>query len=121
MPFYDWFPYEVNKPRIPQAAPYFVELKKNTFYKWCSCGNSKTQPWCTDTSACLKGFQPLTVHCSVRDRAMLLCGCKHSEKRPFCNLTHNYVKGHANTSKMCGVLFAGGFGLSFVSTFIFHP
>lgn len=29
MPFYDWFPYEVNKPRIPQAAPYFVELKKN--------------------------------------------------------------------------------------------
>jgi len=34
------------KPTISQKAPYAVAVESGKSYYWCSCGQSKNQPFC---------------------------------------------------------------------------
>ena len=88
MTFTDWFPHDL-KPNSPQLSPYFVELRGDKTYQWCSCGNSKTQPFC-DGRHKGTGFKPIPVRGSG---TFMLCGCKFAESRPFCNFTHLRQEG----------------------------
>ena len=36
----------MSEPVIAQKAPYSVEVKAGESYWWCSCGQSKNQPFC---------------------------------------------------------------------------
>ena len=36
----------MEKPNIPQKAPYVVDVEEGKTYYWCSCGHSKKQPFC---------------------------------------------------------------------------
>merc|ERR1719350_2166000 len=107
MPWYDWWPYEPNKPHSPQLNPYFVELEEKTTYLWCACGKSNTQPWC-DGSHKGTGYKPLPFIIRQK-RSALICGCKFSERRPYCNLTHLHVQAHKNTPLACATLFTTAF------------
>ena len=33
-------------PFVPQKAPYKVNVQSGESYYWCSCGQSKSQPFC---------------------------------------------------------------------------
>jgi len=33
-------------PLVPQKAPYKVNVQAGESYYWCSCGQSKSQPFC---------------------------------------------------------------------------
>jgi CDGSH-type Zn-finger protein len=33
-------------PTIAQKAPYPVDVEEGRTYYWCTCGNSKKQPFC---------------------------------------------------------------------------
>ncbi len=35
-----------EKPTVAQRFPYKVDLEKGKQYYWCTCGNSKNQPFC---------------------------------------------------------------------------
>ena len=74
-------------PKIAKFKPYLVEAKKDKRYLWCSCGRSKTQPFC-DGSHQGTGFLPVAYVAST-DEDVLFCGCKHTATSPFCDGSHN--------------------------------
>ena len=60
-------------------------------YSWCSCGHSKTQPWCDNSHR-------EEEHCTNRksykfrvDETLMasMCMCRQTKVPPFCDGTHN--------------------------------
>ena len=72
------FPYSRNAP--------FVLRMKPGYYSWCSCGNSRKQPFC-DGSHEETGLFPLRVEITA-EKEVRWCGCKSSQNAPFCDGTH---------------------------------
>ncbi len=66
-------------------APYAVELEPGR-YAWCSCGESRKQPFC-DGSHGPTGMRPLFFEITER-KTVTPCGCKVTGKKPFCDGTH---------------------------------
>lgn len=73
------------EPLIPQRAPYVLDVQPGN-YAWCSCGRSKSQPYCDGAH---KGteFRPIKLDIAEATRAAW-CGCKHSANKPWCDGTH---------------------------------
>jgi len=74
-------------PHIPQKAPYAVEVTADQSYYWCSCGQSKSQPFC-DGSHKTTSFTPVAFT-AEKTGTVYLCGCKHSANGAFCDGSHN--------------------------------
>lgn len=74
-------------PKIAKKGPYKVELEEGKSYYWCTCGESKNQPFCDGSH---KGgeFTPLNFK-AEKSGEHYLCGCKHSKNKPFCDGSHN--------------------------------
>ena len=72
------FPFAQNKP--------FVLLMKPGRYAWCSCGESRKQPFC-DGSHENTGMYPI-IEFITEEKTIAWCGCKASDKKPFCDGTH---------------------------------
>lgn len=73
-------------PTIAQKAPYPVEVEAGRSYWWCTCGNSKKQPFCDGSH---KGgpFSPLQ-YTAAQDGRVWFCGCKATGKAPLCDGKH---------------------------------
>ncbi len=75
----------MTTPHIAQRGPYPVDLEPGDYW-WCSCGHSKTQPFC-DGSHAGTGFSPVKTTITEKSR-VFLCGCKHTDTPPFCDGNH---------------------------------
>jgi CDGSH-type Zn-finger protein len=76
----------MNLPKVAQAAPIIQEVKAGTYW-WCTCGESKQQPFCDGTHKG-KGFTPQKV--AITEAKMVAwCGCKRTGKAPFCDGAHS--------------------------------
>lgn len=75
----------MKKPNIAAKAPKMLTLEPGTYY-WCSCGNSKNQPFC-DGSHQGGEFAPQAFSIDVK-KDVYLCQCKHSDNKPFCDGKH---------------------------------
>jgi CDGSH-type Zn-finger protein len=53
-------------------------------YYWCSCGMSKSQPFC-DSSHAGTAFKPIKFSLDQKVPEMHVCGCKLSTNAPFCD------------------------------------
>ena len=76
----------MNNPIIADNKPVKVTLSKGQEYHFCTCGRSKSQPFC-DGSHAGTLFNPKVI-VSEEDGDAYLCACKHSGNRPFCDGTH---------------------------------
>jgi len=65
--------------------PFIRTLDPGT-YHWCSCGGTKTQPFC-DGSHEGTDFRPLEFTVTERER-FSLCNCQLTRKPPFCDNAH---------------------------------
>lgn len=74
------------EPNIAQKSPFVLKTEAGTYF-WCSCGHSRTQPYC-DGSHKGKGFAPLKVEISEA-KPVAWCGCKHSQNGAFCDGSHS--------------------------------
>lgn len=75
-------------PEICQKAPYKSDLEEGKKYWWCSCGLSKSQPFC-DGSHKGTGMAPVMIE-AEETKTYYLCGCKHAQDgSPFCDGSHN--------------------------------
>ena len=72
---------------IPQNAPLAVDVEKGKTYYWCSCGRSKTQPFC-DGSHAGTSFTP-TAYTAENSETVYFCGCKKTGNSPLCDGSHN--------------------------------
>lgn len=71
-----------------EKQPYKVQLEKGVEYKWCTCGVSKTLPFCDGRHKVLApGFKSLRFTVE-EDGDYLLCGCQKTKNPPFCDLSH---------------------------------
>ncbi|EGF80243.1 hypothetical protein BATDEDRAFT_25120 [Batrachochytrium dendrobatidis JAM81] len=93
-------------------------IKVGSVYQWCTCGLSKTQPWCDNTHIGT-GFKPLkwiapgTKKDGKPQQIYSICACKYTTDPPYCDASHIHlpmqyikaqrecIKDHANIKKMC--------------------
>jgi len=76
----------MSNPIIADNKPVKVTLSKGQEYHFCTCGRSKSQPFC-DGSHVGTSFTPKVI-VSEEDGDAYLCACKHSGNKPFCDGTH---------------------------------
>jgi len=74
---------------IAQKSPFAVDVEKGKTYFWCSCGRSKTQPFC-DGSHQGTSFQP-TPYKAEKDETVYFCGCKKTSTAPMCDGSHSQL------------------------------
>jgi CDGSH-type Zn-finger protein len=73
------------EPKVVQKAP-LVQTAEPGVYFWCSCGLSKTQPFC-DGAHKGTGMAPSRVEITER-RTVAWCACKHSKNGACCDGSH---------------------------------
>jgi CDGSH-type Zn-finger protein len=76
----------MSNPKIAQKAPYAVDVVAGQSYWWCSCGRSKTQPFC-DGSHQGTEFAPVEFK-AEKSETVYFCGCKHSANGCLCDGSH---------------------------------
>jgi len=76
----------MSNPIIADNKPVKVNLSKGQEYHFCTCGKSKSQPFC-DGSHVGTSFTPKVI-VSDEDSESYLCACKHSANKPYCDGTH---------------------------------
>ena len=77
------------EPKIPQKAPYPVQVEAGKSYFWCACGLSSKQPFCDGSH---KGTDMSPVkHTAEKDGKVFFCGCKKTDKVPLCDGTHSRI------------------------------
>lgn len=77
----------MTSPVIAQKKPYMVEIEAGKTYYWCSCGLSKSQPFC-DGSHKGTDLVPMAYK-ATETKTVAMCGCKYSGKKPFCDGSHS--------------------------------
>lgn len=76
----------MSNPIISDNKPAKVNLSKDQEYYFCTCGISKSQPFC-DGSHVGTSFTPKSF-VSDKDEEAYLCVCKHTSNAPHCDGTH---------------------------------
>lgn len=76
----------MTKPIVADNKPVTVTLAKGQEYHFCTCGKSKSQPFC-DGSHVGTSFTPRVI-VSDEEGEAYLCACKHTANTPFCDGTH---------------------------------
>ena len=76
----------MTNPVRAAETPFAVSVEQGKDYWWCSCGQSKTQPFCDGTH---KGssFTPVK-YVATETKEVYFCGCKASANRPLCDGSH---------------------------------
>jgi CDGSH-type Zn-finger protein len=74
------------KPEIAAKSPFAVNVEQGKDYWWCSCGKSKSQPFC-DGSHKGSEFNPVK-YTAGESKAVYFCGCKHSGNGALCDGSH---------------------------------
>jgi mannose-6-phosphate isomerase-like protein (cupin superfamily)/CDGSH-type Zn-finger protein len=82
-----------DKPQavVAHRKGFYWEIKAGKRYLWCSCGRSKTQPFC-DGSHVGSEFLPIVFR-AERDEDVIFCGCKQTATGPFCDGAHSNLPG----------------------------
>lgn len=75
-----------DTPHIAAKTPFAMPVEEGKNYFWCSCGQSKSQPFC-DGSHKTTAFSPVKFTADVTKTAFL-CGCKQTKNPPFCDGSH---------------------------------
>ncbi|GMG88745.1 CDGSH iron-sulfur domain-containing protein [Biformimicrobium ophioploci] len=76
----------MSNPVIADSKPVKVSLSKGDEYYFCTCGRSKSQPFCDGSHAGTK-FTPKVI-VAEEDGGAYLCACKHTGNTPYCDGTH---------------------------------
>lgn len=76
---------------IHNKRPFKYNCKAGRAYMWCSCGWSRTQPFCDGTHKNSKlkiENRPIRFECT-ETKDYWFCQCKQTKNRPFCDGSHN--------------------------------
>lgn len=85
------------KGKIYDKKPFRITLQAGKRYSWCTCGHSKSQPFCDGWHKRLEGTSFKKSHLKKyvplrfvveETKEYWLCNCKQTNDRPFCDGTH---------------------------------
>jgi CDGSH-type Zn-finger protein len=77
----------MSTPVIAAKSPFAVDVEQGKDYYWCSCGQSKTQPFC-DGAHTGSTFAP-TKFTAEESKTVYFCGCKNSKAGVCCDGSHS--------------------------------
>ncbi len=77
----------MDKPVRASNTPYACDVQAGKTYYWCSCGQSRKQPFC-DGSHQGSAFAPVAWTATETGKAWF-CGCKATGKPPLCDGSHS--------------------------------
>ena len=77
----------MSNPIVTDNKPVKVSLAKGQEYHFCTCGRSKSQPFC-DGSHVGTSFTPKVIVSDTDNEEAYLCACKHTGNAPYCDGTH---------------------------------
>jgi CDGSH-type Zn-finger protein len=80
----------MDKPVAAGKAPIPVTLDAGRDYYWCTCGQSKKQPFC-DGSHKGSSLAPLAFQ-SAGAGEKYLCTCKATRNPPYCDGSHKQLQ-----------------------------
>ena len=73
----------MNKGQRAGEGSIVVEVEQDKSYYWCTCGQSKNQPFC-DGSHKVTGYSNVPYK-AIKDEIVFFCGCKKSSNKPLCD------------------------------------
>ena len=76
----------MTTPVRASNTAFAVNVEAGKDYWWCSCGQSKAQPFC-DGSHKGSTFTPVKYHAET-SKQEYFCGCKATGKPPMCDGSH---------------------------------
>jgi Ca2+-binding EF-hand superfamily protein/CDGSH-type Zn-finger protein len=81
-----------TRARVAKKGPFGVKVEAGKTYYWCSCGLSKTQPFCDGSHSAFNrdhgtAFAPVK-YVADEARTVWFCGCKQTKSAPFCDGSH---------------------------------
>jgi len=68
-------------------TPIAIDVEQGKSYYWCSCGQSKKQPFC-DGSHKDTEFTPVKYDAAA-SKTVYFCACKASKNAPLCDGSHS--------------------------------
>ncbi len=80
----------MEKPNIVISGPIRLELELGT-YHWCTCGQSKNQPFCDKSHNNGTACEPLEFKVTEK-RLRSYCCCKLTGDAPYCDGTHKTIQ-----------------------------
>ena len=76
-----------EKAKIAALHPISCKIEANKDYYYCTCGYSKTQPFCDGSH---KGTSFKSLHFSQNITTHeALCTCKRTSRAPYCDGRHS--------------------------------
>jgi CDGSH-type Zn-finger protein len=76
----------MTKAHVAGTSPIVMDVEAGKDYWWCTCGQSKNQPFC-DGSHAGSTFSPMKWT-AEESRKVAFCTCKQTGKSPMCDGTH---------------------------------
>ncbi len=78
----------MSQPIIADTKPVVLDLEPGDYY-WCSCGQSKKQPYCDGSH---QGTEFIPVKFTVSEtKKVALCLCKYTKDAPYCDGSHSQL------------------------------
>lgn len=77
----------MSNPVRASDGPFVQAVEEGKTYIWCSCGESKKQPFC-DGSHGGTNFSPV-FYKATESKNIFFYGCKQTKSRPVCDGSHN--------------------------------
>jgi len=96
----------MSKPIIADNKPVRVTLSRGQEYHFCTCGRSRSQPFC-DGSHAGTSFTPRVI-VADEDGEAYLCACKHTGNTPYCDGTHKQFGDELVGKEGPGLMPGGG-------------
>lgn len=72
------------------TTPFAVAVEPGKDYWWCSCGQSKNQPFCDGAHKAEGQFAPVK-YSATESKTVYFCGCKASANAPLCDGAHKQL------------------------------
>ena len=77
----------MTSPVRASDTPFAVAVEQGKDYWWCSCGQSKGQPFCDGSHKAAGAFSPVKFTAEVSS-TVYFCGCKATRNPPLCDGSH---------------------------------
>ena len=78
---------EKCQPKVADTKPKRVDLEEGKTYYFCTCGESKRQPFCDGSHLKEEKFSPLKF-VAEKTETKALCMCKQTKNPPYCDGSH---------------------------------
>ena len=75
------------KGHVAGKAPMPITVEAGKSYFWCSCGQSKNQPFCDGSHKAEGKFAPVAFK-ATESGEKWFCTCKQTSTQPFCDGSH---------------------------------